>query len=109
MTPNGLRPPEDDITCREVAAWTSTYIDAHLHEPAKVRMALHLAACAGCRTYVEQIAAVRDALRKLPSPGLTQARLSQLREEYRHKEIKASAKVEDGSCGYDDAASRSRS
>jgi anti-sigma factor RsiW len=51
-----------DITCREVVEWTSAYIDEHLDDAAKVRMALHLAACAGCEAYVRQIAAVRDVL-----------------------------------------------
>ncbi len=56
-----------DITCREVAAWTSAYLDEHMADSSKVRMALHLATCAGCQTYVQQIRAVRELLKALPA------------------------------------------
>ena len=62
-------PPEQtasEITCREVAEWTSAYLDEHVNETSKVRMALHLATCAGCEAYVKQIASVRDMLGLLP-------------------------------------------
>ncbi len=57
---------EAEITCREVVGWTSAYIDQHLDDAMNVRMALHLAACAGCEAYVRQIASVRDLLPLLP-------------------------------------------
>ncbi len=55
-----------EITCREVAEWTSAYLEAHLNEPDQVRMAVHLASCAGCGAYVAQIETVRRVLRRLP-------------------------------------------
>lgn len=82
MTQDPSETAAAEITCREVAAWTSEYLDAHLHEPAKVRMALHLASCAGCRAYVEQIAAVRDVVGSLPKDGPDIERLEQLRRAF---------------------------
>lgn len=55
-----------DITCERVAAWASAYLDDHLGDEEKVRIVLHLAACAGCDAYVKQIASVRRVLGQLP-------------------------------------------
>jgi len=63
------RPPLEDtmsVTCREVAACASEYLEEHLPDRSKVRMARHLAACAACVTYVEQIRLVRETLKHLP-------------------------------------------
>ncbi|WHZ24810.1 MAG: hypothetical protein OJF47_003922 [Nitrospira sp.] len=54
------------LTCREAAAWTSVYLDACLHDSGQARMTVHVAACAACRAYVEQIRLVREALKGLP-------------------------------------------
>jgi len=60
------------LTCRNVADCTTDYLDEHLPILTKVRVRLHLASCADCRTYVKQIALVRDAAallhKPLPSP-----------------------------------------
>jgi predicted anti-sigma-YlaC factor YlaD len=80
-----LNPAEQsvpDITCREVAEWTSAYLDAHVDDATKVRMALHLAACAGCETYVKQIASVRDMLGLLPRAGASPAQRDRLRQAF---------------------------
>lgn len=58
---------KEEITCREVVEWTSAYLDEHVGEDRKQQIALHLAACAGCGAYAEQIAAVRHLVRLLPS------------------------------------------
>jgi predicted anti-sigma-YlaC factor YlaD len=71
-----------DITCREVAEWTSAYLEAHVDDPTKIRIALHLAACAGCETYVQQIATVRDLLERLPKAEPQPARHDQLRQAF---------------------------
>lgn len=55
-----------EITCQEVAEWTSAYLDAHVSENRNVQITLHLASCAGCEVYIKQIATVRDAVRLLP-------------------------------------------
>lgn len=55
-----------DITCQEVAQWASAYWEAHVGDERKRQIALHLVICAGCETYVNQIATVRDMIRLLP-------------------------------------------
>jgi len=55
------------IMCREVAEWASVYLDQHMHDAEQIRIALHLAACAGCHAYLNQIDSVRQALKALPS------------------------------------------
>lgn len=59
-----------EITCQEVAEWTSAYLDAHAGEDRNVQVALHLASCAGCQTYVKQIAFVRDLVGLLPETAM---------------------------------------
>ena len=55
-----------EITCQEVAQWASAYLDEHVGDDRKRRIVLHLAVCAGCETYVKQIATVRDTVGLLP-------------------------------------------
>jgi predicted anti-sigma-YlaC factor YlaD len=83
MTQNCAEQAEPEITCREVAEWTSAYLDEHLHEPTKVRMAMHLVTCAGCRAYVDQIASVQKILRSLPVQAVEPALLGRLWQAYK--------------------------
>ena len=55
-----------EITCQEIAQWASAYLDDHLEDERKRQIAVHLAICAGCETYVKQIATVRDLVGLLP-------------------------------------------
>jgi len=55
-----------EITCREIVQWASVYLDEHVGDERKRQIALHLAICAGCETYVKQIATVRDVVGLLP-------------------------------------------
>ena len=80
-----LNPAEQsvpDITCREVAEWTSAYLDAHADDATQVRMALHLAACAGCDAYVLQMATVRDLLGRLPGTAVEPVLRDRLRQAF---------------------------
>ena len=80
-----LNPAEQsvpDIACREVVQWTSAYLDAHVGDTTRVRMALHLAVCAGCETYVKQIASVRDLLGRLPGTGVEPVLRDRLRQAF---------------------------
>lgn len=70
----------DEITCREVVEWASTYIDEHVGEDRKQQIALHLAACAGCEAYVGQIASVRGLVRLLPDVLDSPAESGQIRK-----------------------------
>ena len=54
------------LTCREVAEKISEYLDDRPMRLIKIRMGLHLSSCAHCRTYVKQLALVRDTVAFLP-------------------------------------------
>lgn len=82
MTQGSDRQAVPEITCREVAEWTSAYIDAHMDEELKVRIALHLASCAGCEAYVKQIASVRNLLGLLPNAPETPTDPERLRQAF---------------------------
>ena len=82
MALNPAQPSVPDITCREVAEWASAYLDAHADDATQVRMALHLAACAGCEAYVTQLATVRDLLGRLPSPAAEPTLRDRLRRAF---------------------------
>src|SRR5262245_11521184 len=68
------------LPCRHVVDRTTDYLEGHLSTLVKLRLSLHLALCTNCRTYVKQIALVREAMALLPksiSPPPKQARLRQ--------------------------------
>lgn len=82
------QPVLSEITCQEIAQWASAYLDEHVGDERKRHIALHLAVCAGCETYVKQIATVRDTMGLLPkvveqpadSQGLRQAFVAQAKQ-----------------------------
>ena len=55
------------LTCRDVTNRASKYLDDRLPILTKVRVSLHLASCAHCRTYLKQIDLVSSALRSFPT------------------------------------------
>ncbi|MCS6306049.1 MAG: zf-HC2 domain-containing protein [Nitrospira sp.] len=55
-----------EIPCQEIAQWVSAYLDEHVGDERKRQIAVHLAICVGCETYVKQIATVRDVVGLLP-------------------------------------------
>jgi predicted anti-sigma-YlaC factor YlaD len=71
-----------DITCQEVTQWASAYLDDHVGDERKRQIVLHLAICAGCETYVEQIATVRDMIRLLPQIEDVSADIVRLRQAF---------------------------
>ena len=90
-------PPEQtasEITCREVAEWTSAYLDEQVNDASKVRMALHLATCTGCEAYVKQIAPVRDMLGLLPRAVTEPARHDRLRQAFSVRQNQTSSTKE---------------
>jgi len=66
MAQEESQPSIQEITCQEIVQWTSTYLDEHVGDERKRQIAVHLAICAGCETYVQQIATVRDVVGLLP-------------------------------------------
>jgi predicted anti-sigma-YlaC factor YlaD len=72
----------EEITCREVVAWTSAYLDEHVGEDRLQQIALHLAVCVGCGAYVKQIASVRGLVRLLPNAAERPAASEPLRQAF---------------------------
>jgi anti-sigma factor RsiW len=71
-----------EITCLEIAQWASAYLDGHVGDERKRQIALHLAICAGCETYVKQIATVGDAVGLLPKAVEQPADPQRLRQAF---------------------------
>lgn len=55
------------LTCRDVAALATEYLDNRLAIFINLRFGWHLASCKSCRMYVAQIRLVSSALRNLPT------------------------------------------
>ena len=71
-----------EITCYEVAQWASAYLEEHVGDERKRQIAVHLAMCAGCETYVKQIATVRDMIRQLSQVEDVPSNMGRLRQAF---------------------------
>jgi len=80
-----------EITCQEVVQWASAYLDEHVSDERKRHIVLHLAICAGCETYIKQIATVRDAVRSLPKVEEQPSELHRLRQAFMAKAHRSSS------------------
>ena len=67
-----------ELTCCDVSDRASEYLDDRLPILTKVRVGLHLASCAHCRTYMKQIDLVSSALRIRSVPKLYPLPLNRL-------------------------------
>ncbi len=56
------------LACRDIADRTTDYMEDRLPILTRVRVGLHLASCAGCRTYVKQLALISETVKRLPQP-----------------------------------------
>ena len=45
----------DDMSCRELVAVLTDYLEGAMPDEDRTRLELHLVMCAGCRTYLDQI------------------------------------------------------
>ncbi len=71
-----------EIACHEVAQWASAYLEEHVGDERKRQIAVHLAMCAGCETYVKQIATVRDMIRQLSQVEDVPSNMGRLRQAF---------------------------
>lgn len=55
-----------EFTCRALAKRATDFLENRLPAAVNLDIWRHLEGCPGCRTYVEQLALVRDTLRKKP-------------------------------------------
>lgn len=82
MTQVEGQPSISGITCQEIAQWASAYLDGHIEDEQKRQIAVHVVSCAGCETYVGQIATVRDLLGLLPKVVEERPDLHRLRQAF---------------------------
>ncbi|ACA18300.1 hypothetical protein M446_3934 [Methylobacterium sp. 4-46] len=62
------------MRCREVAERAGAVLDREADLPTRLRVRLHLAACAPCRRFLAQMRAARALLRGAAPPPLDPAR-----------------------------------
>lgn len=82
MTQVEGQPSISGITCQEIAQWASAYLDGHIEVGQKGQIAVHMVICAGCETYVKQIAMVRDVMGLLPRAVEETSDLHRLRQAF---------------------------
>ena len=61
-----LRRAAAPLTCREVVALITDYLEDALDRPTRERVAAHLAACENCSTHVQQLRVTLEALGSVP-------------------------------------------
>jgi anti-sigma factor RsiW len=61
----------ETITCREFVELATDYLEARLPAPDRERFEDHLALCAGCQAYMEQLRATLEALGRIPEDSLS--------------------------------------
>jgi anti-sigma factor RsiW len=57
------------LVCQEVVELASDHVDEQLTPPVRNAVLAHLATCAGCRTYIDQMRTTVALLSRLPGPG----------------------------------------
>jgi predicted anti-sigma-YlaC factor YlaD len=67
MSGNEMVRYEVKLTCRQAAELLSEGYDRRLSLPERLTLRIHLAVCAGCRNYHDQLAFIRRALRNFAS------------------------------------------
>jgi anti-sigma factor RsiW len=66
-----LRRAAAPLTCREVVALLTDYLEDALDPPTRERVAGHLAACGNCATHVQQLQVTLEALGTVPPEELS--------------------------------------
>jgi anti-sigma factor RsiW len=61
------------MTCRELVELVTDYIEGALPEGARARFDAHLAACSGCRAYLEQMRRTIVLAGRLDEDGIAPA------------------------------------
>lgn len=74
------------LTCQELVAHSSDYLDGQLNLRERLRVRAHLAMCTRCRRFIRQLKLSQEVLRQLPEQSLPEldalaARLARQRRE----------------------------
>ena len=73
---------DSGLTCRQVTAQTTLYLEGQSPLFTTIRIGLHLASCADCRTYMKQMALVTEAVAALPKYYPSPVNRLCLRQQY---------------------------
>lgn len=60
-----------DLTCRELVELVTDYLDGALPDDVRARFEEHLALCAGCQTYLDQMRRTAEHLGEIPVGSIT--------------------------------------
>jgi len=74
--------PRAGLTCEEATRRATLFLEGRLHAADAAAVEAHVASCASCQAYLDQIALVRDALRRLPGESPSEALRKKLREAF---------------------------
>jgi anti-sigma factor RsiW len=75
--------PTDEIACRELVELVTPYLEDALPPDERTAIERHLAACAGCRTYLEQMRQTIRALGHIPRELVTDATRAEVLDIFR--------------------------
>ena len=78
-----------DMTCQEVVELVTAYLDGVLDDPTRQWFDEHLAGCAGCQAYLDQIERTITGLAHLPGATLPQHLRSALLAAMRTRTVDA--------------------
>jgi predicted anti-sigma-YlaC factor YlaD len=70
------------LTCRQVTAQATLYLEDRSPLFTTIRIGLHLASCADCRAYMKQMALVTETMASLPMCEPSQINRMRLRQQY---------------------------
>jgi predicted anti-sigma-YlaC factor YlaD len=73
----------EELTCQELVELITDYLEDMLPEAERVRFEEHLALCAGCRNYLDQMNRTVDVLGRLTGDDLAPAARDELLELFR--------------------------
>lgn len=83
------------LTCKDVAARSTRYLERDLSWRDRIRYWAHLAACAACRRYVRQMRLTTEVLRLLGDANEPPAQLAPpLRDAFRHTRSATAERVD---------------
>ena len=74
---------DEDMACQELVELVTAYFEGYLATAEQARFEEHLATCAGCRTYLEQMRMTLCALDRVPEPSISTEAREQLLHLYR--------------------------
>ena len=80
----GASPERPSLACIELVELVTEYLDGTLAPEERVRVDAHLAKCAGCTAYVEQMRQVAAAAGRLTPEAVPEEAVDRLLEAFRN-------------------------